>query len=351
LSQADDIKKKISAKLIFGYSLSRSALFFMESKPLPYIRKIFNKTEVIDPPEEFKKKSFEELGKLFKEDAQNITDGIYPQSVLTIEKPIQHIKRVAKIWKDAFFISYRRSRNKNKQFSTKAKKLLGTLPSYYQRNFHNQTDGYLSEDSAEIYDHQVDMLFSGSTDAMRRSLLKPLSAHLKRKKKFKILEIGCGAGSFTQFLAKTFTEATITAVDLSPPYLKKAQDNLSSFSNINFHVGKGEELDFKSETFDAVVSVFLFHELPLKIREDLIKESKRVLKNGGFFGLVDSLQMDDISELNWALKEFPKSFHEPFYINYVKNPIEKIVQQVFEIDSIKTSSHFLSKCVTIEKSI
>ncbi len=351
MNQVEDVKKKISEKLIFGYSLSRSALFFMESKPLPYIRKIFDKNSTAEVPEEFKKKSFEELSKLLESDAKNITEGIYPQSVLTMEKPLKHLKRVAKIWKDAFFVSYRRSRNKNKEFSKKATKLLGDLPSYYKRNFHNQTDGYLSETSAEIYDHQVDMLFSGSTDAMRRSLLKPLDSFFKGKKDFKILELGCGAGSFTQFLAKTFPGANITAVDLSAPYLKKAQENLSDFDNINFHLGKGEDLDFKDEAFDAVVSVFLFHELPLQIRKELISESKRVLRNGGFFGLVDSLQLDDTSELNWALNEFPKSFHEPFYKNYIKNPMEDIVEDVFQVRTAKTSKHFLSKCVTIEKSI
>ena len=39
-------------------------------------------------------------------------------------------------------------------------------PDYYQ-NFHHQTDGYLSDHQA-LYDLQVEILFNGSADAMRR---------------------------------------------------------------------------------------------------------------------------------------------------------------------------------------
>ena len=61
-------------------------------------------------------------------------------------------------------------------------------PNYYLRNFHHQTDGYLSDFSASIYDLQVEILFNGSADAMRRRIIKPLKEGLNnfssRKKKF-----------------------------------------------------------------------------------------------------------------------------------------------------------------------
>ena len=47
-------------------------------------------------------------------------------------------------------------------------------PDYYLQNFHHQTDGYLSDHSAGIYDIQVEILFNGSADAMRRRIIKPL---------------------------------------------------------------------------------------------------------------------------------------------------------------------------------
>ncbi len=351
MSKGKKIGQNLASKAIYGFSLGRSFLFLLEQKPLPYIRKIFDRRPTELPPESFQKSSFESLNTLLKEDAQNIAEGYYPQSVLRVEKPLVHIKRLLKVWMDAFFLNYRRSKNQHKVFSQKAQKLLKGLPDYYQRNFHNQTDGYLSDQSAEIYDHQVDMLFSGSTGAMRRSILKPMAQYLGQKKSVKILEVGCGAGSFTRYLAQTFPEAQITALDLSSPYLKLAKKQCREFDNVDFVTGVGEQLDYKEETFDVVVSVFLFHELPLKVRKEIIEEGRRVLKPGGFYALVDSLQLHDTEDLSWALKQFPKMFHEPFYLNYLRSPVENQVSEVFEIDSVGISKHFLSKCVFVEKSL
>ena len=52
-------------------------------------------------------------------------------------------------------------------------------PDYYLQNFHHQTDGYLSDHSAGLYDLQVEILFNGTADAMRRRVLAPLRRGLK----------------------------------------------------------------------------------------------------------------------------------------------------------------------------
>jgi hypothetical protein len=57
-------------------------------------------------------------------------------------------------------------------------------PSYYLQNFHHQTDGYLSDASANLYDLQVEILFGGSADVMRRRILAPLSKDLKLLSRF-----------------------------------------------------------------------------------------------------------------------------------------------------------------------
>ena len=44
-------------------------------------------------------------------------------------------------------------------------------PAYYLQNFHYQTDGWLSKDSARLYDFQVETLFLGSADTRRRQAL------------------------------------------------------------------------------------------------------------------------------------------------------------------------------------
>src|SRR5262249_56044705 len=49
------------------------------------------------------------------------------------------------------------------------------LPDYYRQNFHFQSDGWLSDHSAALYDTQVEVLFTGAADVMRRRVMKPIA--------------------------------------------------------------------------------------------------------------------------------------------------------------------------------
>jgi ubiquinone/menaquinone biosynthesis C-methylase UbiE len=90
----------------------------------------------------------------------------------------------------------------NNVFSKEAKKELKDLPEYYQRNFHFQTDGYLSKESAELYEHQTELLFRGTLHLMRRVLLGEMIKKIKAEptKTFKLLELACGTGVATKFI-------------------------------------------------------------------------------------------------------------------------------------------------------
>src|SRR5260370_15301294 len=52
----------------------------------------------------------------------------------------------------------------------------GKRPDYYLRNFHFQSGGWLTQDSARRYDTQVEVLFNGSANSTRRQALLPLYA-------------------------------------------------------------------------------------------------------------------------------------------------------------------------------
>jgi len=142
-----------------------------------------------------------------------------------------------------------------------------------------------------------------------------------------------------------YPKAKIVALDLSGPYLKRAQDKLKKYSRIDFVEGAGEALPFLDCQFDAVYSVFIFHELPAQIRVDVLSESWRVLKPGGFLGIVDSLQLGDEPVLNEALKQFPVQFHEPFYRHYIENELPPLLEDA-GFNEIKTDIGFLSKVVS-----
>ncbi|HAE93237.1 MAG TPA: class I SAM-dependent methyltransferase, partial [Hyphomonas atlantica] len=47
------------------------------------------------------------------------------------------------------------------------------------QNFHYQSGGWFTEDSADLYDTQVEALFTGTADAMRRAALAEISRELR----------------------------------------------------------------------------------------------------------------------------------------------------------------------------
>ncbi len=338
-------------KVTLGYSLLRTAHFTLQQMSLPFFEFLTTGQTRKASSDYTKnlKKVLPELYDLLKKDSENIERGLYPAEVLKPEKAGKHFLRFPQILFDGYFISRRRRLKKSKDFDQEAQEFLKEVPAYYQRNFHFQSGGYLTGHSADLYEHQVEILFAGAADAMRRLLIPLL------KDKFSgdgeglhFLEVAAGTGRLTRFMKLAFPRARITVMDLSYPYLKKAQENLAEFMRLDFLQGPGEDLPFQAEKFDAVYSCFLFHELPIEIRRQVLAEGRRVLKTGGFYGLVDSIQKDDAKDLEWALSRFPVDFHEPFYKNYSANPMEGLLLHTGFHD-IRTQRGFFSKAILAQK--
>ena len=311
----------------------RSALFFAESVPLVWLQRPAAGGERPAPSRRALELTLERLRALFGEDARQIAEGVIPLSVLAPRDaldPLRHGTRFLRILGDARSVVARRGRLDARDFGTQAKAWLDELPAYYRRNFHYQTDGYLSAHSAELYEHQVELLFRGGADAMRRLIVPPLRAHFggaNYGRGLRLLELGSGTGGATHAVARAFPRAKITCLDLSFPYTRHARQQLADYPRVECVQGDAAALDFADARFDAVYSVFLFHELPLPVREQVILEARRVLRPEGFFGLVDSLQKGDDPELDWALDFFPREFHEPFYAHYATHPMEDLLRE------------------------
>jgi ubiquinone/menaquinone biosynthesis C-methylase UbiE len=333
---------------IEAFALARSAVFQVEGLMGPLIEFLSTRARPALPSDNPEMFTYAQsaLKELLKQDSQRIADGVYPLEVLMPENPLRHLQRFPKIFFDAVAISRRRKSHSARGFSKEANELLSEMPKYYQQNFHYQSDGYLSERSAELYEHQVDILFAGASDAMRRLIVVALREKFGNVsgEGLSFLELGAGTGRATKFVRLAFPKAKIVALDLSGPYLKLAQKNLKPYQRHDFVEGNAENLPFKDHSFDAVFSVFLFHELPRAVRETIVKESVRVLKPQAFFGMVDSLQLGDVAKLDSALLQFPVLFHEPFYKNYLQHPVRDLFS-TSGLKDVKEERGFFSKVV------
>jgi len=331
-----------------GYAIARTLHFLTQLRTLEFYTRFLSakplsRTKV---SRELERKLIKSLLEVVLRDAERAAKGAFPTSLIFPENPKRYLSLFPAVFLDALKIHQRRMKGEWDAFSEEAKIQGEALPKYFKRNFHFQTDGYLSAQSASLYDHQVEILFAGAAAAMRRMCLLPLTpmGGDSRKSPLKILEISAGTGATTRMLAKTFPHAQIVVTDISSPYLDSARERLKMFSNLDFQVVDATQLPFAEESFDAVVSVFLFHELPLDERKKVISEAKRVLKNRGVVSIVDSLQLGDISDFDVFLKDFPKNYHEPFFNDYIKNPLEDILaENAFQMTSQETG--FFAKAI------
>lgn len=92
----------------------------------------------------------------------------------------------------------------------------------------------------------------------------------------KVLEIGCGTGTLTRYLAGT--GALIIATDLDERFLKFARDKVLS-QEVQFQVANAETLEnFLPDSFDVVCGVSILHHLDISLS---LKNIWRVLKPGG----------------------------------------------------------------------
>lgn len=100
----------------------------------------------------------------------------------------------------------------------------------------------------------------------------------------KILDLGCGSGTNSIFMAKAGAE--VFGLDISPSAIGIAKERARAQSlKCNFIVGNAYQLDFQKESFDFVLDRGCFHHIPIEFREKYIKGVHRVLKKSGKYFL------------------------------------------------------------------
>ena len=306
------------------------------------------------PPEALLKLQ-QRINQLLESDWQDAEKGVYPESLL-FDNPWSDFFRyypmmcleMPQIWEKS-------QEKKYQEFSPEVE--TEGYPSYYLQNFHHQVNGYLSDNSANLYDLQVEILFSGTADSMRRRILAPLKIGLQAfddvlPRNIRILDVACGTGRTLRMIRGAFPQASLYGTDLSPAYLRKANQQLSEIPGElpQLVQANAEELPYLDEYFHAVTSVFLFHELPANVRQTVIEQCFRVTKPGGVFVICDSIQISDSPEFSVSMESFPEIFHEPYYRNYIHDDlVERLEEAGFE--NISTQVHFMSKYFVAHKPV
>lgn len=102
-----------------------------------------------------------------------------------------------------------------------------------------------------------------------------------------IVDIGCGTGGQTMVLAQN-APGNITAIDLSPEYIKRLNKNseqLNLQNKVNGIVGSMDNLPFHEEEFDLIWSEGAIYHIGF---ETGLKEWKKFLKKGGYLAVTEN---------------------------------------------------------------
>jgi ubiquinone/menaquinone biosynthesis C-methylase UbiE len=290
---------------------------------------------------------FEQMGALFARDLANVGKGYYPMPRDRDGDLSSLIETSRRYFADLPRAAERKAQGQATEVYSP--ELAEKFPAYFLQNFHFQTGGYLTEESARLYDMQVEVLFSGTANAMRRQCLVPIAQFLRHKdqRQMALLDVACGTGRFLRFVKQAFPRLALTGSDLSEAYLEEARDHLKPYK-AELRTGQAEALPFADASFDIVTSIFLFHEVPPEVRRDIAREFARVLKPGGLLVFMDSLQPGDMPQVDAMLEAFPTNFHEPYYPSYLREDLKAIFAAA-GFQGIEAEPVFLSKLVTARR--
>ncbi|MCD8380765.1 MAG: class I SAM-dependent methyltransferase, partial [Lachnospiraceae bacterium] len=112
-----------------------------------------------------------------------------------------------------------------------------------------------------------------------------------------LLEVGCGSGPLSIRAALTWPQTKVVGIDdwgamwdYSKALCEKNAASESVASQCTFQKGDANKLDFADETFDAVISNYVYHNIMGSDKQKLLLESLRVLKKGGVFAINDAMK-------------------------------------------------------------
>ena len=138
----------------------------------------------------------------------------------------------------------------------------------------------------------------------------------------KILDVATGTGG--QAFAFSKKGYDVIGIDLSEAMLKVAYRK-NKYGNVKFEVADATNLPFKNNSFDVSCVSFALHDMPLNIREKVLKEMVRVTTPEGMIVIVDyALPKNRVSR--FLIYHFVKLYEREYYLKFINSDFEALLR-------------------------
>ncbi len=131
------------------------------------------------------------------------------------------------------------------------------------------------------------------------------------------LDVGCGSGALTIACAKRNPQGKMIGIDRwGREYASFNQQlcennaDAECVSNTEFYQGDATSLDFPDESFDSVTSNYVYHNITGADKQQLLRETLRVLKKGGTFAIHDIMSESRYGDMERFAEELRSEGYE-----------------------------------------
>ena len=172
----------------------------------------------------------------------------------------------------------------------------------------------IADTEKSVQERLSNVLELRGADLRQQEMLQSYLSSIAFPQSSKVLEVGCGTGVVSRYIASLKNVASVVGIDPSPVFIEKATTLSKNIAGLSFATGDARSLNFADETFDLVVFHTSLCHVPLP--EKALKEAYRVLRRGGILAVFDgdyvsvTVALDDQDPLQLAVNTMVDNFVE-----------------------------------------